>query len=111
MEPFLKIFFWHVFEVFGWVSGGYLELSGFPECFFGGFHPFFGPEWVQKQGASRGPGTSRVKSRVFFDLKTPKNGQKKYLKCPKQVGMDSQDLPGVGLCPSSCHDVEILLFF
>ena len=108
---FLKIFFWHVFEVFGWVSGGYLELSGFPECFFGGFHPFFGPEWVQKQGASRGPGTSRVKSRVFFDLKTPKNGQKKYLKCPKQVGMDSQDLPGVGLCPSSCHDVEILLFF
>ena len=50
------MFFWHVFEVFGWVSSGYLELSGFPECFFGGFHPFFGPEGVQKQGASRGPG-------------------------------------------------------
>ena len=48
---------------------------------------------------------------MFFDLKTPKNGQKKYLKCPKQVGIDSQDLPGVGLCPSSCHDVEILLLF
>ena len=48
---------------------------------------------------------------MFFDLKTPKNGLKKYLKCPKQVGIDSQDLPGVGLCPSSCHDVEILLFF
>ena len=38
-------------------------------------------------------------------------GQKKYPKCPKQVGMDSRDLPGVVLCPSSCHDVEILLFF
>ena len=43
---FLKMFSWHVLKVFGWVSGGYLELSGFPECFFGGFCPFFGPEWV-----------------------------------------------------------------
>ena len=49
--------------------------------------------------------------RGHFDLKTPKSGQKKYLKCPKQVGMDSQDIPGVVLCPSSCHDVEILQFF
>ena len=104
---FLKIFFWHVFEVFGWVSGGYLELSGFPECFFGGFHPFF----AQSGSESRAQVRSGDSPGMFFDLKTPKNGQKKYLKCPKQVGMDSQDLPGVGLCPSSCHDVEILLFF
>ena len=49
--------------------------------------------------------------RGHFDLKTPKSGQKKYLKCPKQVGIDSRDIPGVVLCPSSCHDVEILQFF
>ena len=48
---------------------------------------------------------------MISTTKTPKNGQKKYPKCPKQVGMDSQDLPGVVLCPSSRHDVEILLFF
>ena len=40
---FFKTIFWRVFAVFGWVSGGYLALSGFPECFFGGFWPFVGP--------------------------------------------------------------------
>ena len=92
--------FWWIFGTI-WVPG----------VLFRGFSPIFWPRVGPKAGRKSRPRTSRVKSRVFFDLKTPKNGQKKYLKCPKQVGMGSQDLPGVGLCPSSCHDVEILLFF
>ena len=48
---------------------------------------------------------------MTLTIKTPKNGQNKCLKCPKQVGMDSQDIFGVVSCPSSCHVVEILLFF
>ena len=95
--------------------GGFLvdiwNYLGSRSAFSGVFTHFFGPEGVQKQGASRGPGLPGDSQGIFFHLKTPKNGQKKYLKCPKQVGMDSQDLPGVVLCPSSCHDVEILLFF
>ena len=50
---------------------------GSRSAFSGVFTHFFGPEGVQKQGASRGPGKSRVKSRVFFDLKTPKKHQKR----------------------------------
>ena len=65
--------------MFGWVSSGYLELSGFPECFFGGFHPFFGPEGVQKQGASRGPGLPGDSQGIFFDLKTPKKTPKRAI--------------------------------
>ena len=54
-----------------------MELSGSPECFFEGFHPFFGPEGVQKQGASRGPGLPGDSQGIFFDLKTPKKHQKR----------------------------------
>ena len=47
----------------------------------------------------------------FLTSQHQKKHQNKCLKCPKQVGMDSQDIFGVVSCPSSCHDVEILLFF
>ena len=91
--------------------GGFLvdiwNYLGSRSAFSGVFTHFL----AQSGSESRAQVRSGDSPGMFFDLKTPKNGQKKYLKCPKQVGMDSQDLPGVGLCPSSCHDVEILLFF
>ena len=63
--------------------GGFLvdiwNYLGSRSAFSGVFTHFFGPEGVQKQGASRGPGLPGDSQGIFFDLKTPKKTPKRAI--------------------------------
>ena len=63
--------------------GGFLvdiwNYLGSRSAFSGVFTHFFGPEGVQKQGASRGPGLPGDSQGIIFDLKTPKKTPKRAI--------------------------------
>ena len=64
-----------------------------PGVLFRGVSPIFWPTYWSRRD-KQCLAISIGYHSTFFTTKTPKNGQNKYLKCPKQVGIDSQDIFG-----------------